>query len=302
MGEPWITLIGGPTARGKSALALQLAEASGAEIVNADSMQVYADLRVLTARPDAADAARAPHHLYGVADGAEAWSVGRWLREALAVLGAIRGRGREAIVVGGTGLYFRALTHGLADMPEAPPAAREEAAALFANLGEERFRRALARLDPTAAERIAPGDRQRLLRAWAVHAATGRALSDWQADTRPPIPREAWRALVLEPPRALLYARCDARVPGMVAAGALEEARGLLARGLDPGLPVMKAVGVREFAAHIRGERSLDEAVDAVRQETRRYAKRQLTWFRNQTPDWPRRDPFTSDSTAAAPQ
>ena len=302
MGEPWITLIGGPTASGKSALALQRAESTGAEIVNADSMQVYADLRVLTARPDAADEARAPHHLYGLADGAEAWSVGRWLREAMAVLDGIRERGREAIVVGGTGLYFRALTQGLAEMPAAPPTSRDAAAEAFARLGEAAFRAELAGVDPAAAQRIAPGDRQRLLRAWAVHAATGRALSDWQAETRPPIPREAWRALVLEPPRARLYARCDARVPEMVAAGALEEARGLLARGLDPELPVMKAVGVREFAACLAGERTLEAAIDAVRQETRRYAKRQLTWFRNQTPDWPRRDPFTSDSTAMAPQ
>ena len=139
------------------------------------------------------------------------------------------------------------------------------------------------------------------MRARAVHAATGRALTDWQAGTRPPIPREAWRGLVLEPDRVRLYARCDARVPQMVRAGALEEVRLLAGRALDPGLPVMKAVGVRAFAAHLAGGRSLEAAIAEVGQETRRYAKRQLTWFRNQTPDWPRQDPFTSDSSAAAP-
>ena len=287
-GQPWITLIAGPTASGKSALALRLAEESGAEIVNADSMQVYADLRVLTARPSEADEARAPHHLYGVADGDDPWSVGRWLREALIVLERLRSTGRPAIVAGGTGLYFRALTRGLADTPEVPEDARSEAAVRLEARGEAAFRQELARRDPRAEARIAPGDRQRLIRAWAVAETTGRPLSDWQAETAPPLPASAWRGMVLEPARPELYARCDSRVAAMVEGGALEEVRSLVVRGLDPARPVMKAVGVRPLARRLAGELTLVQAVEAVRQETRNYAKRQLTWFRNQTPDWPR--------------
>jgi tRNA dimethylallyltransferase len=285
---PPVLLIAGPTASGKSALALTLAERLGGEIVNADALQLYADLRLLTARPTPEEEARVPHHLFGVADGADGWSVGRWLEAALPVLDAIAARGRPAIVVGGTGLYFRALTKGLADIPAAPPAVRREAAEAFDRLGEKAFRQALAERDPAAAARIGPGDRQRLLRAFEVAEATGRALSDWQAGTTAPIGPDQWRAVVLEPERKALYARCDARLAAMVEQGALEEVRTLMARGLDPVAPVMKAVGVRELAAHLAGEFSLAEALAMAQQETRRYAKRQLTWFRNQTPDWPR--------------
>ena len=290
--EPWITLVAGPTASGKSALALRLAEASGAEIVNADSMQLYADLRVLTARPSAAEEARAPHHLYGVEDAGEAWSVGRWLRAALEVLGGVRGRGRPAIVVGGTGLYFKALTEGLADTPAVPEDVRAEAGEAFDRLGEAAFRAELAAGDPEAVAAIAPGDRQRLVRAAAVLRATGRPLSAWKAGTRPPLEAGEWRALVIEPPRDALYARCDARVAAMLEHGALEEVRALTARELPQDLPAMKAVGVRELAANLRGELTREEAVERVQRETRRYAKRQLTWFRNQTPQWPRVEGF----------
>ena len=290
--EPWITLVAGPTASGKSALALRLAEAGGGEIVNADSMQIYADLRVLTARPPADDEARAPHHLYGVADADDAWSVGRWLRAALPVIEDIRARGRAVIVAGGTGLYFKALTEGLADVPPVPEAARQAAAAAFDEAGEAAFRAELARGDPGAEAAIAPGDRQRLVRAAAVLAATGRPLAAWKAETAPAAPREAWRALVLEPPREALYARIDARVLAMIEQGAVEEAAALAARGLRPDLPAMKATGVREFAGFARGELTRDEAIERVRRETRRYAKRQLTWLRNQTPEWPRLEGF----------
>lgn len=283
-----IVLLAGPTASGKSALALRWAEEAGAEIVNADSQQLYADLRVLSARPGPEDDARVPHHLYGVADGAEAWSVGRWLRAALPVLTDIRARGRRAIVVGGTGLYFRALTEGLAEVPPVSPAVVQATTERLDSLGEPDFRAALAACDPEAAARIAPNDRQRLIRAWAVWAATGRSLSDWRLDTRPALPREGWTARVLEPERAALYARCDARVPAMAADGALEEVRALTARGLPDTLPVMRALGVRPFAAHLAGGLDLDAAIAQVQGETRRYAKRQLTWFRNQTADWPR--------------
>ncbi|MDR3511124.1 MAG: tRNA (adenosine(37)-N6)-dimethylallyltransferase MiaA [Caulobacteraceae bacterium] len=279
-----VILIAGPTASGKSALALWLAERIGGEIVNADALQLYRDLRVLSARPSPEEEARLPHHLFGVADAADGWSVGRWTRAAGPVLAQVAARGRTAVVVGGTGLYFRALTQGLAEVPETPLAHAQALAAL----GEPALRLRLERLDPEAAARIFPGDLQRLARALAVAETTGRPLSAWQADTRPMLAPDAWRGVVLEPPRAALYARCDARLTAMVAAGALEEAAALMARGLSPALPAMKAVGLRELAAHVAGEASLEEALAAAQQATRRYAKRQLTWFRNQTPDWPR--------------
>ena len=281
-----VTLIAGPTASGKSALALDLAERTGAVIVNADSQQLYADLRVLSARPSPEEEARAEHRLYGVADAADAWSVGRWSRAAMEVLEELDGR--PALFVGGTGLYFTALTQGLADIPEVPIEVREAAAASLEAEGEAAFRRRLGGRDPAAEARIEAGDRQRLTRAMAVAEHTGRALSDWMAETRPLLPPGSWTGLVIEPDRSDLYARCDARVARMVEQGALDEVRALVARGLDPGLPAMKAVGVREFAAHLAGETTLQAAVEATRQATRNYAKRQLTWFRNQTPGWHR--------------
>ena len=284
---PTVWLIAGPTASGKSALALKLAEEMGGEIVNADSMQLYADLSVLTARPTEAETARVPHHLYGVADAGEAWSVGRWLRAAQGVLAEIAARGRPAVVVGGTGLYFRALTEGLADIPAISAEARAEVGALFDRMGERDFREMLRGKDPVAAARIAPGDRQRLSRAYEVLQATGRALTDWQAASSEG-GAFAFRPLVVEPPRDVLYARCDARFEAMVGDGALEEVSRLVARDLDPVLPAMKALGVRELARHLAGEITLAEATELAQRETRRYAKRQLTWFRNQTPDWPR--------------
>jgi tRNA dimethylallyltransferase len=286
--EAPVWLIAGPTASGKSALALALAEAIGGEVLNADSMQVYRDLSILTARPGAEDLARAPHRLYGVADGAETWSTGIWLRACLVELERLRALGKPTIIVGGTGLYFRALTVGLAEAPEVPAEAREEARRDYVQLGEAAFREALRALDPAAAERIAPGDRQRLVRAMEVARGTDRPLTDWNADTRPALAPGSWRCLVLEPPRAPLYARIDARVEAMLAAGALEEVARLAARGLDPELPLMKAVGVRPLLAHLAGALSLEAAMAQTQMDTRRYAKRQSTWFRNQTPDWPR--------------
>lgn len=291
MSQPLITLIAGPTASGKSRLALDMAERTGALIVNADSQQLYADLRVLSARPSTDDEARADHALYGVADAADAWSVGRWSRTVLPLLAQHADAGRPVLLVGGTGLYFTALTKGLADIPDIPVEVREAAGAMFDAGGEAAFRRRLAEVDAAASARIEAGDRQRLTRAMAVADHTGRSLSDWTADTAPLLAPDSWTGLVVEPSRERLYANCDARVAQMVEAGALEEVRALMARGLDPALPAMKAVGVREFAAHLAGETTLAAAVEATRQATRNYAKRQLTWFRNQTPDWTRARP-----------
>lgn len=288
LSQPLITLIAGATASGKSRLALEMARASGAVILNADSQQLYADLRVLSARPSVEEEAQAEHHLYGVADAADAWSVGRWTRAVMPMLEGLETEGRPTILVGGTGLYFNALTKGLADVPQVPAAARDAAQAAFDAEGEAAFRARLSSLDPAAAARIEAGDRQRLTRAMGVAESTGRALSDWMADTKPLLEPGSWIGLVVEPDRASLYANCDARVATMVELGALDEVRALTARNLDPTLPAMKAVGVREFAAHLAGETTLDVAIDATRQATRNYAKRQLTWFRNQTPGWAR--------------
>ncbi|MEO8114477.1 MAG: tRNA (adenosine(37)-N6)-dimethylallyltransferase MiaA [Phenylobacterium sp.] len=285
---PRIWLIAGPTASGKSALALRLAQQGRAEIVNADSMQLYGDLRVLTARPPPDEEAQAPHHLFGTVDAADGWSVGRWLRAATTLLDEITGRGNDALVVGGTGLYFRALTHGLAEIPPVPAEVRKEAAADYERMGERAFRERLTLHDPAAHRRIAIGDRQRLVRAWEVYAATNTPLSEWRQTGESLLAPGSWRAVVLEPPRPLLYGRCDARLEAMLAGGALEEVAALMARGLDPDLPAMKAVGVREIAAHLRGEASLADALAGAQQETRRYAKRQMTWMRGQMADWPR--------------
>ncbi|MBL0947563.1 tRNA (adenosine(37)-N6)-dimethylallyltransferase MiaA [Brevundimonas sp.] len=281
-----LTLIGGPTASGKSARALELAERTGAVIINADSQQLYAGLRVLSARPDAEEEARAEHRLYGVAAGDDPWSVGRWVRAVEDLLDEIGGR--PAVLVGGTGLYFTALTRGLADIPPVPDAVRQAVEADYDRVGETAFRQRLAGVDPEAAARIEANDRQRLIRAMAVATHTGRALSDWQADTRPILSPGRWTGQLILPEREALYTACDARCAVMLERGALGEVRALMDQGLSPALPVMKAVGVRELAAHLRGETSREEALAQMRQATRNYAKRQLTWFRNQMPDWER--------------
>ena len=283
-----IWLIAGPTASGKSAVALELAKATDGEIVNANSMQLYADLRVLTARPTAGDEAQARHHLFGVAGAGEVWSVGRWLTDALEALGAIAQRGRPAIVVGGTGLYFRALTVGLAAIPPVPARVRTAVQADYDASGEAAFRDRLAGVDPAAEARIAPGDRQRLTRALEVFEASGRALTDWQAGTSPALAPAEWRGVVLRVARDELYRRIEARLEAMVAAGALAEVERLLARSLDPGLPAMKALGVASFGRQLAGELSPAQALAEAKAESRRYAKRQITWFSHQCPDWPR--------------
>ncbi len=278
-----VVIIAGPTASGKSALALALAEAFGGTVINADSMQGYRDLDVLTARPGPATLARAPHRLYGTVDAAESCSAGRWREAAMAEIAAARAAGRLALLVGGTGLYLRALLDGLAPVPPLPPGARQEARTLHARLGGAGFRAALARLDPEAAERLAPGDTQRLVRAYEVAAATGQGLAAWRRAQAAPAIEAA--AILLLPPREALYAGCDARFRAMMAAGAEAEVAALLARGLDPALPAMKAVGVRELADALAGRLGREQATAAAQQATRRYAKRQYTWFRRQLPE-----------------
>ena len=285
---PPITLIAGPTASGKSRLALETAARTGAVIINADSQQLYADLRILSARPTAADEQVAHHFLYGVADAAEAWSVGRWSRSVAPLLDQLAADGRAALIVGGTGLYFTALTRGLAEIPDVPKDVRDSAMALYDAEGETDFRRRLAQRDPDSAAAIEAGDRQRLTRAWAVAETTGRSLSDWKTRTKPMLTSGAFERLIVDPDRTALYDNCDRRVRNMVENGALDEVKALLERQLDPALPAMKAVGVRELSAYLKGESSLETAVAATQQATRNYAKRQMTWFRNQTADWPR--------------
>jgi tRNA dimethylallyltransferase len=266
---------------------LRLAQLTGGEIVNADALQLYADLRVLSARPSSVEEAQAPHHLFGVADAADGWSVGRWLRATTLILEEIAERGRSAIIVGGTGLYFAALTRGLAEIPPIPPEARQQAEALLEELGEDEFRRRASQFDDNV-WRISKGDRQRLVRLYEVMLATGGPLSAYRDMTAPALRPGTWSGVVLEPPRPDLYARCDARFLAMIEAGALDEVAALKARALPSTLPVMKAVGVRELADYLDGRGSLAEVTEVAQRQTRRFAKRQMTWFRNQNPNWSR--------------
>lgn len=281
-------LIAGPTASGKSMLALRLARRFGGVIVNADSMQVYADLRILTARPSAEEEKLVEHRLYGHVDAAVNYSTGQWLREVAAVLEELARQGRLPILVGGTGLYFKALTSGLAAVPPIPPDLRREVRRRLAQEGAAALHAELARLDPATARRVTDRDRARISRALEVVLATGRPLSDWHRDGLPP-PIAADRAakVFIACERRELVARIERRFAAMLAAGALEEVRRLAARGLDPSLPAMKAHGVAWLVRHLHGELTLAEAAAGAVRDTRRYAKRQHTWFRHQLPDWP---------------
>ncbi|MGD9744214.1 MAG: tRNA (adenosine(37)-N6)-dimethylallyltransferase MiaA [Dongiaceae bacterium] len=282
--RPDALIVAGPTASGKSAFALAIAERLGGTLINADSMQLYRDLAVLTARPDAAALARAPHRLFGSLDAADACSVGRWLTLAETEIAGTIAAGRLPVLVGGTGLYFRALTVGLAAIPPVPAAIRDDLADRMRRDGAPAMHARLAEVDPATAVRLAPRDGQRILRALAVEKATGRPLSAWLAASGA-APRYRYAAYLLDPPRAELYAACDARLAAMMAAGAIEEARALLARKLDPALPAMKAIGVAEIGRYLAGSESLAATVAATQQATRRYAKRQITWFRHQMPE-----------------
>ncbi|MEJ0097999.1 MAG: tRNA (adenosine(37)-N6)-dimethylallyltransferase MiaA, partial [Bauldia sp.] len=287
-----VVLLAGPTASGKSRLALDLAGESHGIVINADSMQVYRELRVLSARPDAEDEAAATHRLYGHVEARTRYSVGAWLADASAALAEARAAGRPAVVVGGTGLYFKALTEGLAPVPAIPAALRAGLLAETSGLESAELHARLAALDPEDAAAVRPSDRTRIVRALEVFTATGASLAEWKrgASSTPLVDASAAERIVLMPDRAELHRRIAARAERMVHVGAIEEVRALLAQGLDPDLPAMKAIGVRELRDHLAGRMSLDEATAAIKTETRRYAKRQMTWFRNQMSDWPRRE------------
>ncbi|PKU24639.1 tRNA (adenosine(37)-N6)-dimethylallyltransferase MiaA [Telmatospirillum siberiense] len=277
-----VVVIAGPTASGKSALALKIAETFDGIVINADSMQVYDGLRVLTAQPSAEDAGRVPHRLYGVLPPSEVCSAGRWCALAAEACGEARAAGRLPVVVGGTGLYLKALMEGLSPVPDVPDLVRAETRERFAVMGNAAFHRALAEIDPVMAARLHPSNSQRLMRAWEVKIATGRSLADWQAEPATPALDARFFTLLVMPPRERLYARCDARFAAMIGQGALAEVHALLECRLDPALPILRALGFGELAAHLRGEMALEAAVAAAQQATRRYAKRQMTWFRHQ--------------------
>jgi len=279
-------LIAGPTASGKSALGIRLAEALGGVVVNADSMQVYHDLRILTARPTPEEERRVPHRLYGHVDGAVNFSVGRYVADAARVLADL-GPGEIPIFVGGTGLYFKALTEGLSAIPAVPDEVREAVRRESEGRETSELHRLLAERDPQAARRLRPSDRLRIQRALEVAAATGRSLLSFHGERQPgPLAHTPVAKIFLAPEREELRRRIDARFLAMVEQGALDEVRALGERRLDPMLPVMRAHGVPGLLAYLRGEATLDEAVARGQADTRRYAKRQFTWFRHQLADW----------------
>jgi tRNA dimethylallyltransferase len=284
--NPPVALIAGPTASGKSALALALAEITGGVIVNTDSAQIYGDLPLLSAQPAAEERARAEHRLYGALDGATACSAADWAGMAKREIANLHAAGRTPILVGGTGLYLRTLLDGIAPVPPIDPAVRREVREASVAINHARLRT----LDPAAAKKLRPTDSTRVARALEVLLSSGRTLAEWQTQREGGIASNiGLTPLILLPPRKWLYQRCDERVTQMIDAGAVAEVEALLARGLDSDLPVMRAIGVREIAGYLRGEATLDEAMAAAQQATRRYAKRQYTWFAHQPPpDWPR--------------
>jgi len=259
-----------------------LAAAIGGTIINADSLQIYRDLRILTARPGEAAEARVPHRLYGFLDAAERGSAARWRALALDEIARATRAGRIPLLVGGTGLYLRAVTEGLAPVPEIPAEVRQEAIRTHRELGGVAFCDRLAELDPEAARRLFPGDSQRLVRAYEVVRATGLTIGTWHRQAQS-APAYRFGTILLRPPRDRLYATCNARFLRMIDAGALAEAEAIAARRLDPTLPAMKAVGLPELLSYLRGDVPLDTAIAAAQRSTRRYAKRQMTWFRHQT-------------------
>lgn len=283
-----ILCIAGPTASGKSSWALNLAKKFDGEIINSDALQVYKELQILSARPTENEMESIPHHLYGHISASHRYSTGQWLVEADALIIDILARGKTPILVGGTGLYFKALTEGLAKIPEISNAGKAQAQEILDTNGISSLRNAAQRLDPEATARVLGDDPQRLLRIVGVALGTEKPLSSWQSATKPVLPSASWHGAVLLPDREKLYKKINDRFADMVKSGGLAEAERLRALKLDPMLPAMKAIGVRELIAHIKGEVDLDEAIEKAARETRRFAKRQYTWLRGQMPDWPK--------------
>jgi tRNA dimethylallyltransferase len=280
-------LIAGPTASGKSALALRLAQRLGGVIINADSMQIYRDLRMLTARPTQPDEARVPHLIFGSIDGATNFSVGQYLAAARQALDAARVAGGIPIFTGGTGLYFKALLHGLSDIPAIPASIRAQVREDAAGLSPPELHARLAACDPQSAARLRPSDPQRILRALEVFAATGQSLSSFQGTrAKPLLEAQQCLCLFIAPPRAALHTAIDRRFDEMLAAGALDEVDALRQRNLDPALPIMRAHGVPHLIAHLQGRMSLEEAARLGKRDTRAYVKRQFTFARHQLPEF----------------
>ncbi len=281
-----VLIVAGPTASGKSALALDLAEAFDGVVINADSMQVYRELRVLSARPNDSEIARAPHRLYGVLSGREACSAGKWRDMAMAEIAECHAKGKLPIITGGTGMYLNALTEGIAPIPDIPAGIRQQITADLEKAGHQAFFNDFAKRDPHTAATLDPSNTQRLIRAAEVLAGTGRGLAAWHHEPMVTPPEGmVFKKLCYMPPRDILYDRCNRRFDLMIEQGAIEEVRGLLAENLPETAPVMKAVGVREIAAYLAGQIDLETAKEKSQRETRRYAKRQLTWFRHQMSD-----------------
>lgn len=283
MSQHKLILIAGPTASGKSAAALERARRENGAIINADAMQIYAGLPILSAQPSTQDQQEIPHELYSTLDPAEPSSAGKWSALAEAAIRKAVEAGRTPILVGGTGLYFKALLEGLAEIPDVPDSVREKVQTLHDQMGSESFRQELARLDPDSAAQIEKNDRQRLVRAYEVVIHTGKPLSYWQKQpSTGGLKGFTFERILLLPERDKLYAACDQRFSQMIERGAIDEVKQILKRNLDPNLPAMKTLGLREIAAYLKNEIGLDEAITKAQQATRNYAKRQITWFRNQ--------------------
>lgn len=301
MSDPSPILLAGPTASGKSALALSLARRLGGVVINADSMQVYVDLRIITARPTVGEESDTPHRLYGHVDGAVNYSVARYLADATAVLAEEERAGRPVVVCGGTGLYFKALIEGLSRVPPTPEAVRERLRDETRDISSSDLHSQLGDSDPESAARLQPNDRLRVLRALEVLAATGRTLSSYRGDKVPgPLAARETRRIFLAPDRAVLHARIDARFRQMIDAGALDEVARLGERSLDPRLPIMRAHGVPALLSHLRGEISLDDAIARGQADTRAYVKRQFTWFRHQIGGFDHVGPSEAESMVSA--
>lgn len=282
---PTVVCIAGPTASGKSRFAVRLAHRVSGEVINADALQVYSDLRVISARPDLSEMEGIAHHLFGHVKGSHRYSAGQWLREASEVILDIMARGKTPIVVGGTGLYFKALTQGLAAVPHVSLGA---ARALLDENGIAALRRRAEELDPRAAAKVLGDDPHRLLRIVSVALETDKPLSEWRRKTKPVVPAGYYEPAVIMPARDVLYGRINARFDKMLDGGGLPEVKALVNQGLPLDLPVMRAIGVKTLAEHLRGERSLASGIELAKRDTRRFAKRQMTWFRGQAQEWPR--------------